>query len=97
MAGKREVTWMLFGTGKGGERENHWVVIDDRIAKGDHTLNVTQHSAKLVKEGWWNNVSWSPIALIPIDGRFTPDEYKKRAQIICDTLNAAWVKDELEG
>lgn len=98
MAKQSEVKWTTFGEGD----DRHWIVIDDRLDvgknRGDIQLTCSAiGGAKLTAKGWWKNVEWAPLAMIPIDGRFTPDELKKRAQVICDTLNAQWVKDEIEG
>ena len=90
---KNKVEWREFG----GEDGAAWIVIDDRPSTegGQLILNVDNGGAQLTHKKWWKNVKWSPIALIPIDGRFTPAEYKKRAQAICDHLNAEWVKEKL--
>lgn len=96
MSKGKEVIWRAFGNEDEGTTT--WLIIDNRERlEGDVQINTSGNHIALSKKKWWSNMKWTPIAAICVSGRFTPAEHEARAQVICDALNAHWVKDQLQG
>lgn len=92
---KKELAWTTFSDDGGAVV----IVIDERGRLKDKgsTLITKGSSIMIEKKGWWRKTHYHPLVVLPISERFTPDEHKARAQIICDALNADWVKKQLAG
>lgn len=92
---KKELVWSAFSDDGGPVA----IVIDERARLKDKGATLVAQSGTYVveKKGWWKKTYYHPLVVLPVSERFTPDEHKARAQVICDALNADWVKKQLAG
>jgi hypothetical protein len=96
MSMQREWKYHEFGhtedvDGKQVRTTSH-VIVDDRL-KGKEKYH--PQSGKL--SGRWGLFKWTPLLVIQTSERVTPEDAVNYAKVICDALNADWVKKQLQG